>query len=441
MAGIQDAIAQRKIDRALMRLEVTFADCAALVTYDPTEATASWRYDKASGRESIHIGPTVTNLDIPGIEMVLRHELLHRSMFNGFGEDYEHPQLANLTLDICINRLLYEAYPEAMRQAAAVYPAASKTTAIALADCSADPAALTPELAELWQKIWHRGSDGSYSQLRVPSLYFRLLHLLEGGTLASFPEFCRFHDLPAIPGELPRRAISAVAAETNRRLPKGSDLGRQLSDYSVVPASIGTSDVEAFLQRTRTRRIASSTASKVLAPLAREVRLQPYPAFPSRLGLVYLLCGITDTLGLYWNREVANAGARLAVGIYMDVSGSMIPHFPIVAAFVTALKEVPLRLRLFDTAVREISAEDLARGNLRGGGGTDFNAPIRDLLDAREVSAGVLFTDGEAHLGIELGRRLQRARKRLYVVYLGQVRNSPLDRFATDTIIVPTANA
>lgn len=134
MAGIQDAIAQRKIDRALMRLEVTFADCAALVTYDPTEATASWRYDKASGRESIHIGPTVTNLDIPGIEMVLRHELLHRSMFNGFGEDYEHPQLANLTLDICINRLLYEAYPEAMRQAAAVYPAASKTTAIALAD-------------------------------------------------------------------------------------------------------------------------------------------------------------------------------------------------------------------------------------------------------------------------------------------------------------------
>lgn len=441
MAGIQDAIAQRKIDRAVMRLEVTFAECAALVRYDPEEQTASWRYDRASNREAIHIGPTVTALDVPGIEMVLRHELLHRSMFNGFGEDYSHPELANLTLDVCINRLLFEAYPESMRAAAAIYPAASKRTPIALADCTADPAALPPELGELWQRIWHRDKDGGFAPLKVPSLYFRLLRLLEGGTLASVPTFCRFHDLPAVPGELPRRAIAAVADEVNRKLPKGSDLGRQLSDYSVVPASIGTSDVEAFLQRTRARRIATNTASKVLAPLARELRLQPYPAFPSRVGLVYLLCGITDTLGLYWNRDVANSGAKLSVGIYMDVSGSMIPHFPLVAAFVDALKEVPLRLRVFDTAVREIAAADLARGAIRGGGGTDFDAPIRDLLDARDVTAGVLFTDGEANLAPELGRRLQRARKRLYVVYLGTVRNSPLDRWATDTITVPLGNA
>ena len=47
-----------------------------------------------------------------------------------------------------------------------------------------------PELAELWQKIWHRGKDGSFTALRVPSLYFKLLRLLEGGTLAPFTAFC-----------------------------------------------------------------------------------------------------------------------------------------------------------------------------------------------------------------------------------------------------------
>jgi len=437
--GIQDAIAQRKIERALMRLEVTFAECAALVEFDPEEQTASWRYDKRTGKESVHIGPRVAALDVPSIEMVLRHELLHRSMYHGFGEDYAHPELANLTLDVCINRLLFEAYPDAMRALAlAIYPAESKTTPIALADCSADPVALSPELAELWQKIWHRGSDGSFTPLRVPSLYFRLLRLLEGGTLQPFPAFCKFHDVPKVPGELPRRVIQVVSTEVNKRLPRGSDLGRQLSDYSVVPASIGTSDVEAFLQRTRARRLATSTASKILAPLVRELRVQPYPAFPSRQGLVYLLCGISDTMGMYWNRDIGNAGARLCIGIYMDVSGSMIQHFPLVAAFVDALKEVPLRTRVFDTEVRSIDVHDLARGAIKGGGGTDFDAPIRDLLDDRELSAGVLFTDGEADLSVALGRRLLQGRKRLYVVYLGNQRGkSPLDRWATDTITVP----
>lgn len=440
-SAIHDAIAQRKIDRALMRLEVTFADCAALVVFDAEEQTASWRYDKRTGKEAIHIGPRVADLDVPSIEMVLRHELLHRSLFHGFGEDYAHHELANLTLDVCINRLLFEAYPEAMRTLSlAIYSAEAKTTPIALADCSADSAKLQPELAELWQKIWHRGSDGTFTPLRVPSLYFKLLRLLEGGTLASFKPFCGFHDLPQVPTELPRRAISAVATEVNRRLPRGSDLGRQLSAYSVVPASIGTSEVEAFLQRTRARRLATNTASKILAPLARELRVQPYPGYPSRMGLVYMLCGITDALGMYWNRETANSGARLCIGIYMDVSGSMIRHFPLVAAFVDALKEVPLSMRTFDTEVRKVDIADLARGAIKGGGGTDFDAPVRDLLEDRDLSAGVLFTDGEGELGASFARRLAQSGKKLYVVYLGATRPSQsLHRAATDTITVPSS--
>jgi hypothetical protein len=188
------------------------------------------------------------------------------------------------------------------------------------------------------------------------------------------------------------------------------------------------------------RRIADEHAAKVLEPLARQIRMQVYPGFPSRLGLIYRLCGFSDAFGVWWNREVANAGARMAIGVYMDVSGSMVDKFPVVASFVGSLKEYPLRLRVFDTTVREADVEALAAGRLRGGGGTDFDAPLEDLVRDREIEVGVLFTDGEARVSEPVGRKLRGSRKRLYVVYLlssGQTMGgSPLDRYATRTTTV-----
>ena len=232
--------------------------------------------------------------------------------------------------------------------------------------------------------------------------------------------------------------MKTVAKQVNEKLPRGSDLGRALSEFNVVPISIGTSDVESFLERMRVRKIIDQTVSKVLAPLIREIRVQPFPAFPTRLGLVYRLCGISDAMGLYWNREVSNTGARMAVGIYVDVSGSMIPYFSVISSFVSALKEVPLRIRAFDTEVRPIDIEALAKGQITGGGGTDFDQPLLDLVGDREIEAGVLFTDGEANVSASVGRRLLAGGKRLYVVYLGaRFVGSPLDRYAKSTIVVP----
>jgi uncharacterized protein with von Willebrand factor type A (vWA) domain len=122
----------------------------------------------------------------------------------------------------------------------------------------------------------------------------------------------------------------------------------------------------------------------------------------------------------------------------------MIGHNPIVAGFVAALKEVPLRIRVFDTRVREIDADALAKGNIQGGGGTDFDAPIRDLCDDRELEAAVLFTDGEAEVTGPVAKKLRASKKRLYVVYLlEEKRTAPppgsLQRVAKDAIVVPLA--
>jgi hypothetical protein len=455
---LEALVAERMVERAVLRLGLTFAETSALVVLSPGEEHASWQRDEASGVELLVLGPTVSRMDVGTVEMVLRQQILHRSMYHGFGEQYRDRELADLCLEICINRLLCEGYGDAMRKAcAAIYgrPPWAGTGAM-LASPTADPVALPPGLSELWTEIWRRDSDGTLAPLNPASLYYRLVRLRNSGSLDQCRGTCRSPGAgqaqgqgdppPKQPpqrkpgGSAPRleRLVGCVATDLNRSLPRGSSLGRALAQYSVVPVQLGTDDVEAFLQRMAVRKLQQETASKILEPLARRILVQPYPAFPTRLGLVYQLCGVSDAFGLYWNREVFNVGAKLAVGIYLDVSGSMIPHFPIVAGFVQVLKEVPLRLRSFDTEVRELDADDLAAGRVVGGGGTDFDAPIRDLLGAREVEAGVLFTDGEASLDPALGQQLRRARKRLYVVYivdraLGQ---SPLDRYATSTITV-----
>ena len=442
MAGdFDDQVAHRRLEQALLRLGLTFAESSALVRIappGPDQPDIGWRIDEDSGAEHLVLSPAAASLDLGILEMALRQQILHRSMYSGFGEQYADAELANLTLEVCINRLLVEAYGERMRKASRVLYAGFAKTAAALANVSANPLDVPDPLRELWQGVWRRiGND--YAPLNPASLYFRLHRLKASGQMSGCTGCCSRPGQGVATRQV-ARAAGAVAKDVGKHLPRGSDLGQSMAAYAVVPLQIGQDDVEAFLARLAVRRLQQQTASKILEPLLRTTRVDPYPTFPTRLGLVYQLCGVSDAFGLFWNRDVANTGARLAVGIYVDVSGSMIRLFPVVAGFVEALREVPLRIRSFDTQVRQIPAEDLQRGVLVGGGGTDFDAPVADLVDDPEIEAGVLFTDGEAELSASLGRRLIRSRKRLYVVYL--VRTDPpkgsLDQYVTDAIVVRT---
>jgi len=448
-AGLSRMLAEQRLDQALLRLGLSFNECAGMIAFDPEAETAYWSKNPQTGNESIHVGPEVANLDIDCLEMVLRHELLHRSMFHGFGERYANSQLANLTLDICINRLLFEAFPESMlKLSKAIYPEDSQETLIALANCAANPNRLPePKWQQLWHHIWDRRPDGSFSQLNPASLYFRLLRFGSSKAPSSLNPFADPHnrqgsDQASAPKPI-RDAIDAVSKDVNKHLPKGSPLGDHLSDFSISPTEIGTGPIEAFLRTLHVRKTVDQTVRKITEPLAKQIRMQPYPLFPTSRGLVYQICGLTDLFRMHWNRDTANMGARLAIGLYMDISASMQDKYSYICSFVEALKEYPLKLRVFDTAVRVIDTDDLARGRLRGGGGTDFDAPVQDFLDDPDLLAGLLFTDGFATLSPSLGRRLQSSRKALYGVYLlseeDQPCESPLDAFAKDTtrIVLP----
>lgn len=425
MTGLTRHQAERKIEQALLGLGAAFADCAGLVVYDPEAETSYWTYDKISGEESIHIGAKFASFDVPVIEIALRHELLHRSMYHGMGERFADRQLANLCLDICINRLLFEAYSEKMRKTAtAAYPPESKTTAIALADCTADPRKLPGKLGGLWTGIWNRLPDGQYAQLNPASLYFRLLRLKDNDIPKDFQASCELCGERRGDAGTPRlsarsqRIATAVAGDLSKKMPGGSSLGSALNEFSALPVPIGTGSVERFLQQIRIRKIASETARKVTSEWEKRTRVQPYPTFPTRRGLIYTITGLSDLFHLYWNQEIQTGGARMALGLYVDVSGSMTGKYGVVATFVDALKEFPLRVRSFDTAVHEVDVARLARGQISGSGGTDFDAPVGDLVKDAELAAGLLFTDGQAEVSAGVGAALAASGKRLYVVYL-----------------------
>ncbi len=443
-------VAERRLEQALLSLGAAFADCAGLVSYDPDAATSYWAIDRRTGEEVIHVGPTVAALDVGCIEIALRHELLHRSTYHGLDEQFRDRQLANLVLDVCINRMLLEAYPDKMRKtAAAIYPAESKTTAIALADCTADPLRLPAGLRALWQGIWSRLPDGTWPRLNPASLYFRLVrHQVPSGFVADCVMCGDRGSRGAIEttraggravSARARKVIGAISKDLNKRLPRGSDLAATLGELSVVPTPVSTGSVERFLKQIRIRRIATDTAKAVTEPWATRSRLQPFPGYPTRRGLVWSITGMNELTKLYWNRLVENQGVKLAVALYMDVSGSMIDKLGAVAHFIDALKDFPLKVKSFDTAVHDVDPAIVASGRIVGGGGTDFDAPVGDLAKDPELAAGVLFTDGEAELSAGVAEKLKRSGKRLFVVYLkhgpGELRSS-LDRHATAAITV-----
>lgn len=75
----------QKISAALGALGLSFAEGFRIVQYNPKVQTAEWKYFPATGEEVIELGDLIVGLPVEQIEMVLRHEFLHRSVFHGLG--------------------------------------------------------------------------------------------------------------------------------------------------------------------------------------------------------------------------------------------------------------------------------------------------------------------------------------------------------------------
>lgn len=412
---VERPVAELRIRAALARLGLAFADAAGLVVFDPEAQTAFWSYGPGTA-ESIHVGPAVVSMDVPCIEMVLRHELLHRATYHGHHERYSDRALANIVLDACINRLLFDSYPEAMRLLSlAIYEPAAKRTVVALADCTADPARLPAQLAALWHELWHEALAGRGEPPNPSALYYRLLDLARLEGLGIRPHGANpFGGHEAPPSGMPERVRRAVRAAS------AGAIG--------TPSSPGDDEVSRFVLGLGLER-AADPAGRAPVGRTRQATRDAFPLIPTRAGLVLLATGVSQATGIYRNIRVADRGSRLRVCFYVDRSESMCRRFGAVRATLRALDGVPLGIRLFDDRVARIGDEEFRCGRYGVGGWTSFNAVIDDFLSSPELSAAVVFTDGAADLDPARARRLRESGKRLHGVLFcsaAAARASPL---------------
>jgi hypothetical protein len=438
---LNPAAAQAKIRQAMTRLGISFLEALDIVAYDPDASTACWSYNHVTGQERICVGPEIAALDLDCIEMVLRHEFLHRSTYHGFRERFENAQLLNITEDICINRLLFESYPDAMHKLSMqVYSEEAKKTIIALPDCSADPTVLEADLAALWHQTWDQDRFGNSNLLNPTSLYYRLLEVLPRHETELSITISIFAEHGGHPEQLPdplRNAIEQNIRQIGGRLPGLGSSGEMMNSYLGTAVHFSSKPLQDFLQSLEVESMVSDSRQDLVETI-RYTLNDVIPLFPSRKGLTFITTGISDLLGLYNNQFQETRPIRLRLNFYVDISGSMSNYFGVIHQFIKALFDVPLAVRLFDERIHTVSAERFLAGQFSVGGGTDFNPVINDLLQDEEAGVGVVFTDGSADLDPDTIAAFEESWKRIFVVYFmdkGSRRSaSVLDRLSTRSL-------
>lgn len=442
MADIDPIVAEGKIHQALTRLGISFLDAMSIVAYDPEAQTAYWSYEIATGKQRICVGPTIASMDISSIEMVLRHEFLHRATYNGFHERFEDSNLLNVVEDVCINRLLFEAYPEKMTKLSMqVYSEEAKKTIIALADCSADPGLLDKSTGNLWKHVWEPDELGNFNPLNPTSLYFRLVEIRDTVDIQivfEIPIFAPHSDLPPLSDEM-REKINTVLASIAGNLVGTGSSTVMMNTLIDTGFQFDTSKITRFMQSLRVDTLVSAVRNDLIETSYRTFTA-PYPMFPSRLGLIYSLTGISELTGLYNNIQKIEQPVQLKLCFYVDVSGSMEEFFKYTHHFVKAVFDIPLKVRIFDTSIRDISVEEYTRGEFSVGGGTDFDIVLEDLMQDDSIGAGLMFTDGEATVDPNLIRAFQRSGKKLHIVYFtsnNSLPDSMLNSVCSQTLVMP----
>jgi hypothetical protein len=316
-----------------------------------------------------------------------------------------------------------------------IYSKASRQSIIALADCSALSAIKDDSIRTLWMEIWSVTDDGSHPSLNPTSLYARLLSLREKNAIVFI---CGEGPFGIIETEHPIEfgtdladALGRIVADLGRRLPSGSALGREIAIRLGYASDLGISRVARFLEEIELAFEVAEDSPHGRYELG--YRVQAFPLYPTRLGIVYRALGIEDIAG-YRNRVWERRPDRCKVGYYIDVSASMKEHYPVLVQFVRQFKAMPLKLFVFSSELQEMDVERFTSGSLKGGDGTDFNPPVLSIAEDHDLMGGVIFTDGRARLDTGVSEKFRSCGKSLFVVYLTRFGSrrvaGPLDELA-----------
>jgi hypothetical protein len=200
--------------------------------------------------------------------------------------------------------------------------------------------------------------------------------------------------------------------------------------------SLDCTSVTEFISRIESRQTLEDTCMRIVSALDNRSSCQLYSYQLSRIGVIYMACGVSNRVPIFWNKTPESKKSKLA--IYIDTSPSMEGYQEKEVFLIDKLKSYfPTRVHCFANDVKEISTEDFAKGNYKEGYSTSFDAVITHLLNSR-YDAGVVFTDGFSYINQTNEKNFKQSGKRMFTVYFsdnGEV-ESALDKICEQTMTI-----
>jgi len=444
----------QKLIKACSLLGVNLLEVSKFVQISEVPEIAAWGYDQRTGKNFIFINPKVLRLPLEFVQLILKHEVLHYAGYQEISGAKDN-QLVNISLDITINKILSIGQENLMKQLCQrVYPEKSKANILCLARSDLLPTEVPEELKDLWQEVWEK------TELPSPaSLYFRLvshtnskaigalvLVECEGSNpfagrsdkdivLRGIPKGCEKRPGSSDPlGGLAAKVLNSIFKSLPRAFSK-----RFSSIFSTLLVGREECDLEnvrRFIQRLKTRQQLDNATRTIFNALNGRSRLQVYPYRLSRLGLIYLACGVSKAVPLYWNKPPDSGKPKLAV--YIDTSPSMDEYKEMEVFLVDELKDYfPTSIFVFAGNIEEVELHSFARGEYESGSSTDFDAPINHFVTS-DFDAGLIFTDGYSSVNFEEMKRLRESEKRLFTIYFTEDKrpSSDLDAISEEVLVI-----
>jgi hypothetical protein len=454
-----------KLNSVFSKLGLSYLECIRLISFDENVDVACWIYNQANQEEMIHLNPLIIDNYTPEVlEMVLRHEILHRAFYNAFKYQFENKTLSNIVLDIVINKILHTAYGDYSEPMFKLYPKESLKSAVVLCIADVPPNTIqNDKIRALYKEIWI-----SKDIPNPESLYYQLIDL--NRELPELKDPFRTLKNPFRPPQVNRCGIAykewrpSLVDELNERLEqsivdevdnkiKYYDRAKVLKNYYIDLNKFDPNPLKDFVRNIKQLRKLSKVVNNVKEDLTQGTRLQVYPMFLSRLGIIYNAMGLNDVLPLYWNNSTNTiSGNKYKIALYVDLSGSMKDYLGYIRWIVKQLDGFPFSpghnnnsCYGFNTLVYDISLNDIAEGNFRGGGETDFNAPISHFLALSDSSnVGLMFTDGLSSITEATKEDFKKKRKLLlYTIYFSKSNTkikSALDEISQKTFTIFISN-
>ncbi len=211
------------------------------------------------------------------------------------------------------------------------------------------------------------------------------------------------------------------------------DMNAYFNRYVYDPSSSNTDGIADFIQRWETERQIEGVCIDIYSKLKKNSSIEPFPNELTRTGMELVALEVSGPeMPFFFNNVSQGEGGKKKVCCYFDTSPSMndyIPYMVYIADFIDDCEECELAggkfhgKYAFSEKVKGIPAEawaDFKNGEVRGGGGTSFNAIMKHAnrrVSNDDVDVIIVFTDGYSSVSEDIIEEFNQTGKRCYTVY------------------------